>query len=101
MFSLSGAFSIKSFMDGHWDDNVFYNSPEDYLHGLNDGELWKMDIVLGTSNWDICLDSNLKLGKVLAQRNIPHWLDIRQNREHDWPVWREMFPHYLSRIKFV
>ena len=88
-------------MDGHWDDNVFYNSPEDYLYGLNDGELWKMDIVLGTSNWDICLDANLKLSKLLAQRDIPHWLDIRQNREHDWPVWREMFPHYLSRIKFV
>ncbi len=100
MFAMSGAFSIKSFMDGHHDENVFYNSPEDFLHGLNDPELWRMDIVLGTSNWDICLDANLRLSKILAHRDVPHWLDIRQNREHDWPVWREMFPHYLSRIKF-
>jgi len=100
MFSMSGAFDIKSFMGGFHNDDVFYNSPEDYLHGLNDRELWNMDIVLGTSNWDICLDANHKLSKVLSQRNIHHWLDVRQDREHDWPVWREMFPHYLSRIKF-
>ena len=57
-------------------------------------------IVLGTSNWDICFDANLKLSKVLSDRNVHHWLDIRQERKHDWPVWNEMFPHYLSRIKF-
>jgi esterase/lipase superfamily enzyme len=34
-------------MDGFHND-VFYNSPEDYLYGLND-QIWKMDIVLGTS----------------------------------------------------
>ena len=100
VFSMGGAFDIKSFMDGFHNDDVFYNSPEDYLHGLNDHELWNMDICLGTSNWDICLDANLKLSNVLKQRNINHWLDIRQDREHDWPVWKEMFAHYLSRIKF-
>ena len=100
VFSMGGAFTIKSFMDGHHDDDVFYNSPEDYLHGVTDHEIWNMDIVLGTSNWDICFDANLKLHHLLNSRQIPHWFDVRQNREHDWPVWREMFPHYLSRIKF-
>jgi esterase/lipase superfamily enzyme len=100
MFSMSGAFSIKSFMEGFHNDQVYFNSPEDYLHGLNDGNLWNMDIVIGTSNWDICLDANLNLSRILAHKDVPHWLDIRQNQKHDWPVWREMFPHYLSRIKF-
>ena len=100
VFSMGGAFNIKSFMDGFHNDDVFYNSPEDYLNGLNDREIWNIDICLGTSNWDICLDANLKLSKVLAMRDINHWLDIRQDREHDWPVWKEMFPHYLSRIKY-
>jgi esterase/lipase superfamily enzyme len=100
VFSMSGAFSIKSFMDGFWNDSVFFNSPEDFLSGLNDRELWNMDIVLGTSNLDICLDANLNLSKILAHKDVNHWLDIRANRKHDWPVWREMFPHYLSRIKF-
>ena len=100
LFSMSGAFDIKSFMDGFHNDDVFYNSPLDFLYGLDDHELWNMDIVLGTSNWDICLDANLKLSKVLSNKGVEHWLDIRQEKKHDWPVWKEMFPHYLSRIKF-
>jgi esterase/lipase superfamily enzyme len=73
---------------------VFYNSPEDYLYGLDDPELWKMDIVLGTSNWDICFDANLKLSKVLSERNVHHWFDIRQDRSHDWPYGRKCFLTY-------
>ena len=100
MFSMSGAFSIRSFMDGYVHDDIYYNSPLEFLGALHDNELWNMDIVLGTSNWDICYDSNLQLHKVLKSRGLPHWLDVRQNRQHDWDVWKEMFPHYLSRIKF-
>ena len=100
MFSMSGAFDIRSFMDGYQHDDIYYNNPLDYLPGLNDQELWKMDIVLGTSNWDICFDANIKLHEVLRAKGINHWFDVRQNRLHDWDVWREMFPHYLSRIKF-
>jgi esterase/lipase superfamily enzyme len=69
---------------------VFYNSPG-YLYGLDDPELWKMDIVLGTSNWDICFDANLKLSKVLSERNVHHWLDIRQDRSHDCRYGRKCF----------
>ncbi len=97
---MSGIFSIKNYLDGFYNDTVFYHSPDDYLHGLNDYELWNMDIALGTSNWDICLDANLKMSKILATKNMEHWLDIRQNQPHDWPLWKEMFPHYLSRIQF-
>ncbi|MGA9638813.1 esterase family protein [Flavobacterium sp.] len=100
LFCMGGVFNIKTFMDSFYNNDIFYNNPEDYLQGLNDYELWNMDIALGTSNWDICFDANLKLSKILKEKNIPHWLDIKQNREHDWPVWKEMFPHYLSRIKF-
>lgn len=100
MFSMSGAFDIRSFMDGYQHDDIYYNSPLEYLPGLNDFELWNMDIILGTSNWDICFDANLKLDDCLNKKHVNHWLDIRQNRLHDWDLWKEMFPHYLSRIKF-
>ena len=33
-----------------------------------------------------------------AVKNIPHWLDVRGNIEHDWPLWLEMLPHYVSLI---
>lgn len=100
MFSMSGAFDIRSFMHGYEHDDIFYHSPLEFLHGLHDLELWKMDIVLGTSNWDICFDANIKLSDILEQRGVRHWLDVRKDKNHDWPLWKEMFPHYLSRIKF-
>jgi len=100
LFSMSGAFDIRGFMDGYQHDDIYYHSPLEYLPGLQDRELWNMGIVLGTSNWDICFDSNLKLHEVLKSKNVTHWLDVRQDRHHDWPLWREMFPHYLSTIKF-
>jgi esterase/lipase superfamily enzyme len=98
MFSLSGAFDIKSFLDGYYDDNVFYNNPVDFLPGSNHPDLWNMKIILGTSDWDICLESNQILAKILSDKNIPFWFDERKWAEHDWPIWREMFPHYLSEI---
>ena len=100
MFSMSGAFDIRSFMDDYQHEDIYYNSPLEFIPNLQDHELWNMDIVLGTSNWDICYDANLKLHEVLKAKNLPHWLDVRQDQLHDWPLWIEMFPHYLSRIKF-
>ncbi len=98
LFCMSGAYDIKSFMDGYYDDNVYFSNPVDFVPGLNHGDLWRMKIILGTSEWDICLDYNLRMSEVLHQKNIPHWLDIRGWKEHDWPLWLEMLPHYLSLI---
>ena len=98
MFSMSGAFDITSFMDGHYDDNVYFHNPVDYLHGSSHPELWNMNIVLGVGEWDICLDANQRLSHILNSKNISHWYDLRRWAKHDWPIWRDMFPHYLSLI---
>lgn len=98
MFSMSGAFDITSFMDGHYDDNVYFHNPVDYLPGSSHPELWNMNIVLGVGEWDICLDANQRLSHILNSKNISHWYDLRRWAKHDWPIWRDMFPHYLSLI---
>lgn len=98
LFSMSGAFDIKMFMNGYYDDNVYFNNPVDYLHGLNHPDLWRMKIILGTSEWDICRPANEHLSGILKAKGVNHWLDMRGWVQHDWPLWREMFPHYLSLI---
>ena len=98
MFSMSGAFSVNSFMDGHYDDNVYFNNPVDYMPGADHPDLWQMKIVLGVGEWDICLDANHRMHEILKNRGIEHWYDVRKWAEHDWPLWRDMFPHYLSLI---
>jgi esterase/lipase superfamily enzyme len=98
IFSMSGAFDIKSFLDGYYDENVYFNNPTDYLTDNNNPELWNMDIVLGVGEWDICLEANQQMSEILRRKNINHWFDFRRWAKHDWPLWVEMFPHYLSRI---
>jgi esterase/lipase superfamily enzyme len=100
MFSLSGAFDIRSFMNGYYDQNTYFNNPIDFLPGMNDGNLWAMDIVLGTGEHDICRGDSEQLSGILHAKNVNHWLDIRPNAVHDWPLWRDQLPHYLSRINF-
>jgi esterase/lipase superfamily enzyme len=98
MFSMSGAFSVNSFLDGYHDENVYFNNPVDYMPGNNNPALWQMKIVLGVGEWDICLDANNRMHSILNSKGIEHWYDVRKWAEHDWPLWRDMFPHYLSLI---
>lgn len=98
MFSLSGAFDIKDQLDGFYNDDVYFNNPMDFVQQVSDPAIWQIKIILGTSDRDICKDANLQFSGILKSKNIDHWLDIRPDADHDWPVWREMFPHYLSLI---
>ncbi len=98
LVSMSGAFDIRSFMDGFYNDNVYFNNPVDYLPNEQGWKYGHMKIVLGTSEWDICLGSNIKLSDILNAKGIDHWLDIWGWEKHDWPLWHKMFPHYLSKI---
>ncbi|HVO73068.1 MAG TPA: alpha/beta fold hydrolase [Ignavibacteriaceae bacterium] len=101
-FSMSGAFNIRQFIFGHYDDNCYFNNPPDYLPNLNDpwylDRIKQMGIILGTGEYDLCLEENKRLSEILYGKGIDHWLDIRQSAVHDWPVWKQMFPQYLSQI---
>ena len=97
-FSMSGAFDISQFTNGYYDDTIYFNNPVDFIPGDQDPGLWRMGVILGTASFDICLEENKRLSGILDSKNIPHWLDIRPNAIHDWPVWREMFPAYLSQL---
>ena len=97
LFSLSGAFDMKSFLDGYYDENVYFNNPPDYLAKCTDP--WKyrhMGIYLGTAEWDICRHENQRLSGILHSKGIGHCLDDRPRDVHDWPLWRNMLPYYLS-----
>jgi esterase/lipase superfamily enzyme len=101
MIAMGAGFDIKNQLDGYYDDNVYYNNPPDFLGGLSHPDLWKMGIILGTGTEDFCLPQNERLSEILTQKNVNHWLDVRPGGIHDWPLWREMFPHYLWQIKEI
>lgn len=99
LLSLSGAFEMRSFLDGYYDDNVYFNNPPDYLANCSDP--WKyhhLRIILSTGEWDLCRDENYRLSGILHAKGIAHFLDDRRWSGHEWSYWRETFPYYLSLL---
>jgi esterase/lipase superfamily enzyme len=99
LISLSGSFDISSFFDGYHDDNIYFNSPYEYLPNITDP--WKynhMSIIIGTGEWDNTRHESYRLSEVLNSKGIKHWRDDRKWRGHDWNYWQDMLPYYLSKI---
>ena len=90
--SMSGAFDIHQFLDGYYDDDAYFNCPQDYVPNMDDdwylSRYRQMKIVLASGEWDMCLDQNVKLSAMLNGKAVPNWLDIwGDHTEHDWPFW--------------
>lgn len=98
VFNMGGAFNIAMHTDGYFDDNLFFHNPPSYLRDATDPALWNLSIVLGAGEHDFCLHHNQELSAILHGKGINHWLDVRQGGNHDWPIWRDMFPHYISEM---
>jgi esterase/lipase superfamily enzyme len=86
-------------VDGHYDDHVYFNNPMDFIPNAQSDYFWDMFVVLGTGTRDMCWNANERMAEILRNKGINHWLDVRPYAEHDWPVWKQMFPHYLSLIR--
>ncbi len=95
---LSGSYEIKSFFDGYYNDNIYFNNPVDYMPGVESWKYNHMKIVLGTSDWDICKSETLRMSKILGTVGILHLYDEKKWATHDWPLWNMAFPEYLSNV---
>jgi esterase/lipase superfamily enzyme len=98
--AMSGAYDIHQFLDGYYDDDCYFNCPMDFLPHMSDdwflSRYRQMKIVLGSANWDMCLDQNIKLSAILNAKAVPHWLDVwGDNSKHDWPLWLRMAGKYF------
>ena len=88
---MGGAYDIRQFLNGYYDDNCYFNNPPDYLPNLNDVLVWQRNFVLATGEWDICLGENRRMSELMSAKRIPHLLDVWGDRaKHDWPWWQQM-----------
>lgn len=95
VIAMGGAYDIKTFMDGFYDSNVYFNNPLDFMSNLSDYYtlelIRRMDIRLVTGEHDMCWDSTSRLSEVLYSVDIPHDFDLWGfGTGHDWPWWRQM-----------
>jgi esterase/lipase superfamily enzyme len=106
VIAMSGLYQVKSFVGDYMDDNTYFNSPIDYLPGLDDP--WFLDryrqgklvFCCGQGAWeDDMLADTLALKNILDEKQIPAWVDIwGADVAHDWPWWRQMAPYFLSQM---
>lgn len=102
-YALSGVYDIKRFMDGLYDDNVYFNNPVDYVANLTDpwllGHLATCEIRLatGTGPWEHP-GPTYDLAARLRARGIAHALDDWGPKGgHDWPYWHHQIWTYVSQ----
>jgi esterase/lipase superfamily enzyme len=103
-FALSGVYDMKSFMNGMYDDNFYFNNPVDYMANLADPwfyeQLSSCDIHLVTGNgpWEDS-SSTYRLSGILSSKGIRHSLDDWGHQGgHDWPYWKHQMWEYVSRM---
>lgn len=97
-FTMGAAFDISQFVDGYHDDNVYFNNPPEYMPNAQSEHFHMMNIILGTAEHDFCKEDTFNMSRILSHKGINHTLDFKPFGNHDWPVWREMFPQYLNTI---
>jgi esterase/lipase superfamily enzyme len=101
-YALSGVFDMKRSMNGHYDDNFYFNNPVDYLQNLSDPwalrnlSTCEIHIATGTGPWENSGES-YRLSGILASRGIHHHLDDwGPLGGHDWPYWKHQLRVYLG-----
>ncbi|QQS36438.1 MAG: esterase family protein [Ignavibacteriales bacterium] len=105
VIAMSGTYDLKSYTDGYYDDNCYFNSPVDYLPSLGDewhlSRMRQSSIVIASGQGAYeDPGSSRKLSDILQAKGIQHWLDLWGfDITHDWPTWRQMLPYFLNHLR--
>ncbi len=105
VIAMSGSYDVRTWFDGYFDENVYFNNPVQYLENLNDDfflpRLQRADaiVILSGQGAYEAPERSRQLSGILHWKGIPHHLDIwGHDVDHDWPWWRKMLPYWLDRL---
>ncbi|HVO51737.1 MAG TPA: alpha/beta hydrolase-fold protein [Thermoanaerobaculia bacterium] len=95
----SGLYDVDQFLDGYWDDLVYYHTPQAYIANM-DGEwlerLRKVEWVVATGEQDSLVTQNRAFADLLARKGqrvtAEFWPGVFG---HDWPFWKEHIRRFL------
>ncbi|QZY28947.1 esterase family protein [Nocardioides coralli] len=94
---------------GERGDAAYFTNPTDYVAHLHGDHLdWLRSrlhvvLVVGEGPWEThptgSLPSAHRLAALLAERGLPHELDVwGHDSAHDWPWWQRQIAHHLPRF---
>ncbi len=101
--AMSGVYNLMEYTKGYYDEDVYFNSPMQYMPNLNDHNTLEqirrsshIHIFSGSGPYEDP-NSSREFGGILYNKGIWYELDIWGNEwSHDWPTWRAVLPHYIS-----
>ncbi len=100
--TLGGAYDIRRFLNGYFDEIAFEQNPVDYLPAIQDPirlnrYRTSVRIVMAVGENDFLVEENRRFSSLLAAKEIPHLLDIwGDGAGHDWPWWQRMAEKHLA-----
>jgi esterase/lipase superfamily enzyme len=100
---MSGTYDVNRFMQGQWDDDLFYSSPLHFLPGLDGPHLETLRsrfVLLASGEGDYeDIGQSWRVAEILGAKGVPNRVDgWGPDYEHNWPTWRAMLPHYLDQL---
>lgn len=101
LVAMSGAYDIKSFFHGFYNDDVYFSNPVDYLPGLSDAgildALRRNHLIFTTAEHDMCKDATFHLSGILHDQGVGHTVDFEDGVfGHDWPWWKRMIGRHIG-----
>lgn len=105
LLALSGIYTSEYGFGGYMDEEVYRNSPVDYLGGMPEDhpyiELYnqhKAVIVVGQGDWEVP-DSTFRLKEICERKGIGVWVDIwGYDVKHDWDWWYKQVAVHVPHI---
>lgn len=100
---MSGVYDLTEYTRGHYDEDVYFNSPMHYMPNLNDHSVlekirrsWNIHLFSGSGEYEDP-ESARRFAGILYSKGIYYDLDIwGAEWRHDWNTWRAVLPHYLA-----
>ncbi|MBS1664409.1 MAG: esterase family protein [Bacteroidetes bacterium] len=103
---LSGRYDLTSSMEhfddlfeGFRDENIYYNTPSQFIPNLNDPKLIKqlkaLEIIFVVGEKDVFLENNRALSNALWEKGIWNALHLWDGESHKAKYWRHMVQLYL------
>lgn len=101
LIAMSGAYDVRSFLDGFYDDNVYFSNPVDYLPNLTDdatlNALRNTHLILTMGEHDPCRGGTERLSGILRDKGIGHHVDFEPDAfGHDWPWWTDQLKRHIG-----
>lgn len=104
LIAISGTYDIAYYLDGYFDDNLYFNNPGSYLPNLHDDwhlSRMRQDAIILSSGQGAYEEPGhtIHLSNMLNDKGVNHWLDLwGYDVAHDWPWWPKMLDHYVHKL---